>query len=326
METKLFFISLITLAYTLCLKYYLKLKKFPYRKELHVYILLLFHIIFYSVLGLILGMVFSTMSNNPESINRFSFIGACAGAIFGFLHFISKNNEEKRMKAIKSDLEWADTSWSAILLASLLMFFVIQAFKIPSGSMRMTLIEGDHLFVNKFIYGIHIPFSNGKRILEFKKVKHKDIVIFSAPESALSKTEKEKGIKKDFIKRAIGLPGDKIQIINKKVYVNDVLLDEKDTSGRIYVRFEDDPYTYPEMKIFKTQQEYQSVWEKGGFVNLPVRDNFGPVIVPPKHYFVLGDNRDRSFDSRFWGPLPDRLLKGQALIIYWPPNRIKIIK
>jgi len=248
-----------------------------------------------------------------------------AGVIMFFLsklmHYLKK--EKKNIfvtsKIYIKVLDWLDTLWSAFLLASVLMYFVIQAFKIPSGSMRTTLIEGDHLFVNKFIYGFRIPLSNGKRILPLKKVQRNDIIIFECPKSALQPDERKKGIKKDFIKRTIGLSGDKIQIINKKVYVNDKPLDEP------YVKFEDE-YIIPKINIFETQDEYQKSWEQGRFVNLPIRDNFGPIIVPKNSYFVMGDNRDRSSDSRFWGPVSDNLLKGQALVIYWPITRIKIIK
>lgn len=230
-----------------------------------------------------------------------------------------KSPKVQTSKVFTTIVDWIETIWSAVLLASVIMYFVVQAFKIPSGSMRMTLIEGDHLFVNKFIYGIRIPFSAGKKILPLRKVQRRDIVIFDCPAQALSPEEREKGIKKDFIKRAIGLPGDVVEIKNKKVFVNGQEIDES------YLNFETD-YVQPEIKLFNSQEEYQKSWELGRFVNLPVRDNLGPVKVPEKHYLVLGDNRDKSFDSRFWGPLHEKHLKGQALITYWPIPRIKIIK
>ena len=116
---------------------------------------------------------------------------------------------------IKDNLEWADTGFSAILLASVVMFFVVQAFKIPSGSMRMTFVEGDHLFVNKFIYGIPIPLTD-KKVLPMRKVTPGDIVIFRFP--AKNKDNPHYG--KDFIKRCIALEGQKVQVIDKKVYVD----------------------------------------------------------------------------------------------------------
>jgi len=218
--------------------------------------------------------------------------------------------------------EWVETGWSAVLLAALLMYFLVQAFKIPSGSMRMTLLEGDHLFVNKFIYGLHIPFTGGKRVLPIRQVQRGDIIIFRCPPAALTLAERTENIDKDFIKRCIAIGGDTVEVKNKQVYVNGSALVEP------YVNFVDDT-AYPQVKIFPSSEQYQRSWEEGGFSSLPssaVRDNFGPVIVPPGYYFAMGDNRDRSFDSRFWGPLPDKNLKGRALVLYWPPNRIRLIK
>ncbi|MFH2070290.1 MAG: signal peptidase I [Elusimicrobiota bacterium] len=222
-------------------------------------------------------------------------------------------------KVFSTALDWLETIWSSVLLASVIMYFVVQAFKIPSGSMRQTLVEGDHLFVNKFIYGFQVPLSGGKRVLPLRQIRRKDIVIFKCPPDALTPQEREKGVKKDFIKRAVGLPGDTVEIKNKKLYVNGVPVDEP------YTSFETE-YLLPNIKYFKSAGEYRKSWENGVFVNLPVRDNFGPVTVPQGCYFVLGDNRDKSFDSRFWGPLEDKYVKGQALVIYWPVSRIRVIR
>jgi len=201
------------------------------------------------------------------------------------------------------------------------MNFVVQAFKIPSGSMRPTLLEGDHLFVNKFIYGLRIPFSE-IRFLPLERVKRSEIIIFSCPPQALSPIEKEKKVKKVFIKRCIGLGGDVIEIKNKKVYLNGKELNEP-------YAFYNEKIIYPAPHFLPNPENYQKSWEEGKFTQMSggtVRDNFGPVEVPQGCYFVLGDNRDSSFDSRFWGPLPDKYLKGRALILYWPIRRIKVIK
>lgn len=218
--------------------------------------------------------------------------------------------------------EWIETGWSAVLLAAFLMFFFIQAFKIPSGSMRNTLVEGDHLFVNKFIYGFHVPLSKGKRFWPIRKVQRGDIIVFKCPPTGLSVTEKEDGIDKDFIKRCVAIGGDIVEIKDKIVYVNGEKTKEN------YTNFADD-MIFEKVKIFKENEEYQKTWESGQFASLSsevLRDNFGPVKIPPKSYFVLGDNRDRSFDSRFWGPLPDNYLKGRALLLYWPLKRLRIIR
>jgi signal peptidase I len=231
--------------------------------------------------------------------------------------------EGPRMKKLYAEiLDWVETGWSAVFLAAFLMYFLIQAFKIPSGSMRMTFLEGDHLFVNKFYYGFHIPFTDGKRIWETHQVKRGDIIVFECPQSALSLVEREKHVRKDFIKRCIALSGDIVEIKDKSLYINGKVVTEP------YIDF-DDKEVYKEIKLFSSSEQYQRTWESGKFDSLPpsiVRDNFGPVIVPPGYYFVMGDNRDRSFDSRFWGPLPDKNVKGKPVLIYWPPKRMKVLK
>lgn len=218
--------------------------------------------------------------------------------------------------------EWFETVWSAVLLASFLMFFFIQGFKIPSGSMRSTLLEGDHLFVNKFIYGFHVPMSGGVRLWQRHHVERGEIVVFICPPIAMTKEERDKNIVKEFIKRCVAVGGDTVEVKNKKLYVNGQLQDEP------YTQYVDD-MVYPPVSIFPDNETYQRAWEAGKFEPMPsyvIRDNFGPVTVPPGMYFMMGDNRDRSFDSRFWGPLPDRNVKGRPLVLYWPLSRLHMIK
>lgn len=208
-------------------------------------------------------------------------------------------------KTVNETIEWADTLIWAGVFAFFIMYFFLQAFKIPSGSMRNTFLEGDHLFVNKFIYGTRIfypSFKDGfrikmKRIWVIKKPKRGDIVVFAAPPEALEPQERAAGMKKDFVKRCIGIAGDKIEIKRKKLYLNDILQKEP------YVGFSD---------IYND--------------NIPQRDNFGPITIQTQHYFMMGDNRDNSKDSRFWGPLDEKYIKGSPLLIYWPPKRVKLIK
>jgi len=175
----------------------------------------------------------------------------------------------------------------ALILALIIRTFVIQAFKIPSESMVPTLQVGDHLFVLKFAYGLPIPFTN-KKIFEWNSPKRGDIIVFRYPEDP----------KRDFIKRTIGLPGEKILIRHKQVYINGKALDE--------------PYKI-HTDVSHNEQSPRDNWEKS-------------LIVPPNTYFMMGDNRDSSLDSRFWGPLHKDLIKGKAFIIYWPPWRIGLIK
>lgn len=167
----------------------------------------------------------------------------------------------------------------AIVLALFIRTFIIQAFKIPSGSMKETLKIGDHILVNKFIYGVKIPFSQ-TTIVPITNPKHGDIVVFKFPEDP----------KKDFIKRVIAVAGDVVEVRDKQVYVNRKLLNHD-------FGIHTDSYIFPP--------------------SVQPRDNFGPVVVPEKSLFVMGDNRDQSYDSRFWGFVDLKALKGKALMIYW---------
>ncbi|MDI6745126.1 MAG: signal peptidase I [Thermodesulfovibrionales bacterium] len=175
--------------------------------------------------------------------------------------------------------EYAKAIITALILAMLIRTFIIQAFKIPSGSMTPTLLIGDHILVNKFLYGTKIPFSD-KRSLMFKKPERGDIIVFKYPENP----------SKDFIKRVVAIEGDVIESKNKMVHVNGNKVNE--------------PYA---------QHTDSSMRPMG----IEPRDNFGPVIVPKNKYFVMGDNRDQSYDSRYWGYVDMKDIKGKALILYW---------
>jgi signal peptidase I len=179
--------------------------------------------------------------------------------------------------------EYGEALAIAFVLAVIIRFFLFQAFSIPSGSMENTLLIGDYLLVNKLSYGIRNPFTN-KVLIPIGKPQRGDVIVFIFPQDP----------SKDYIKRVIGLPGDKVQVINKKVYINNKILN---TPQARY----DDPLMMP---------------APHSPIESP-RDNFGPVEVPPNAYFVMGDNRDHSYDSRFWGFVPMRDLKGKATIIYF---------
>ncbi|MDR0978242.1 MAG: signal peptidase I [Endomicrobium sp.] len=233
-----------------------------------------------------------------------------------------KIETEASKKLLKSIYSWADTIWTALIIASFIMFFFVQAFKIPSGSMRNTLKEGDHLFVNKCFYGFKVPFKYvGKRYGALKQIKRGDVVVFQCPPEALTSDERRRGITKDFIKRCIAVGGDKVEIRDKKLYLNDVFVEE------VYAIHGDDS-VLQSFSLFRNSEDYQQAWERGSFASVPpafARDNFGPVIVPQGCYMMMGDNRDFSFDSRFWGPLPDKYIKWKAILLYWPVNRWKVI-
>lgn len=189
-------------------------------------------------------------------------------------------NEKARQKSLVR--EYSEAIIIAVLLALFIRAFVVQAFKIPSGSMKSTLLVGDHILVNKFIYGIRLPIVN-KELIHIKDPKRFDIVVFQYPVDPT----------KDFIKRVIGLPGDTVQIKDKQVYVNNQLLTE--------------PYiTHSDNKILPA--------------NISPRDNMAPIVVPSNSLFVMGDNRDESYDSRFWKFVDMNDLRGEAFIIYWSWN------
>jgi signal peptidase I len=169
-----------------------------------------------------------------------------------------------------------------IIAAVFLMFtntFVIQTFYIPSQSMEDTLLVGDHLFVNRFIYGATAAAAEQK-LLPFRQVRRGDIVVFRSP--------KEPTL--DLVKRCVAVGGDTVQVVDQQLYING-----KPVNDSSY-----------------------ALHKESGFLEAPpVRDNFGPEVVPAGQYFCMGDNRDNSYDSRFWGPLPAHLVKGRALFIYW---------
>lgn len=237
------------------------------------------------------------------------------GLKFGLQFFLVRTQDKLAVQKFAIELlDWVQTALSALWIAFLIMYFVIQAFKIPSGSMKNTLLIKDHLFVNKFVYGARLPvpfidekegFKIGEkkylnikmeRFFVAKEPKRGDVVVFAFPQDT----------SKDFVKRCIGVPGDKIEIKDKILYVNDVKQNEP------YVIHLDD-LNYPADMPFLPD-------------GLKNRDNFGPVVVPKDHFFVMGDNRDQSYDSRFWGFLQRDYLKGKAIYKFWPLKRIGAIR
>jgi signal peptidase I len=182
--------------------------------------------------------------------------------------------------------EYSEAIIIAVVSALIIRTCVIQSFKIPSGSMENTLIVGDCLLVNKFIYGIKVPFTD-LRLPSLRNPKRGDVVVFRYP---LDHAQ-------DYIKRVVGIPGDQIQIRQKQVYVNGI------------------PYHNPHELHTDTQTLPPEI---------SVRDNFGPVQVPANSYFMMGDNRDNSYDSRFWGFVDGGDLVGYAFIKFWSWDKDKL--
>ncbi|UCG77963.1 MAG: signal peptidase I [Nitrospirota bacterium] len=189
---------------------------------------------------------------------------------------------DKKQKVKKKIWEYTEAIITALVLALIIRAYVVQAFKIPSGSMIPTLVVGDHILVNKFIYGTKIPFTD-KKILAFKEPKKGDIIVFKYPENP----------KRDFIKRVIATEGDFIEGKNKVIYVNG------------------DPI----------EEEYTQHTDSS--IRFDRRDSFGPIKVPDDKIFVMGDNRDQSYDSRYWGFVEEKDVLGKAFILYWSWDRTK---
>lgn len=175
--------------------------------------------------------------------------------------------------------EYAEAIIIALILALFIRTFIVQAFKIPSGSMLPTLQIGDHILVNKFYYGLKNPFT-GSTLIPFASPKKEDIVVFKYPENPSI----------DYIKRVVATEGDRVQVKDKKLLVNGTPLVIEEA---IHLD-----------KVIQSNRESP-------------RDNFGPVTVPQHSLFVMGDNRDHSHDSRFWGFVPTKSVRGKAFIIYW---------
>ncbi|MGQ0538740.1 MAG: signal peptidase I [Gemmatimonadaceae bacterium] len=201
-------------------------------------------------------------------------------------------------------VEWAKSVSVAIVLFLLARTFVVEAFKIPSGSMEGTLLVGDFLLVNKLLYGAEVPFS-GRRLPGIRQPERGDVVVFEYPRDP----------SKHFVKRLVGLPGDTLAMREGELLVNGAPRAER------YAR-------HSEPGIDRAYEEFE--WQRNYLVRSaaargktrqaglhPSRNNWGPIVVPPRHYFMLGDNRDNSLDSRYWGFVPDTLVKGAPLFIYY---------
>jgi signal peptidase I len=182
--------------------------------------------------------------------------------------------------------EYFESICVAVILALFVRTFVVQAFKIPTGSMENNLLIGDHLLVNKFVFAPTLS-SVENTLLPIDPIRRGDVIVFKYPEQP----------DRDFIKRVIALPGETIEMRNKKVYIDGKPLDEP------YVHF-----------IFPPDDA------EGATPSLPdfdVTRSYGPVMVPERHYFMMGDNRDNSQDSRYWGFMPVEYVKGKALFVYF---------
>ena len=201
--------------------------------------------------------------------------------------------------ALRGLFEWAKSLSLALLLFVLVRSFLVEAFKIPSGSMEGTLLVGDFLLVNKLVYGAEVPFT-GKRLPAMHRPVYRDILVFQWPEDPT----------KNLVKRLVGLPGDTVAMENGVLVRNGTPQQERYAS-------------HTEPNIDSDADEFH--WQRNFLVRQaialpsyhPSRNNWGPLVVPPRSYFVLGDNRDNSLDSRYWGFVPDSLVRGRPMIVYF---------
>jgi len=199
--------------------------------------------------------------------------------------------------------EWTKSLLVAILLFLVVRSFLVEAFKIPTGSMEGTLLAGDFLLVNKLAYGADIPFSEG-RLPGYAQPVRGEVVVFLPPH--------DEG--KSYVKRVVGVPGDTLEMRDKILYVNG-LAQEEPYARRL------DPITDPGDQRMQWQLDYLASAAAGTGHYRPTRDNWGPLVVPEKRYFALGDNRDNSEDSRHWGFLEGEAIRGRPLFVYYSFER-----
>ena len=232
--------------------------------------------------------------------------------------------EETESRPANGILEVIRTWAPAIIAVLLIRTFIFEPFRIPSGSMVPTLLIGDHVVVTKFSYGVWLPFI-GKEILDIGDPERGDVIVFQFPDDDPHDLHcGSVQYRKDFIKRVVGIPGDVIQLINGRLVRNG-----QPVTTEAYIQNLDGPSRYPEPAKRLGPDSYQDVWAKHGLdreLQDMERDFFGPVRVPPGAYFAMGDNRDKSCDSRYWGPVEERFVKGKAWFIYWPPTRIRLVR
>lgn len=222
------------------------------------------------------------------------------------------------MKTPKTKKQWFIENVVSLGMALLIVFMIrssiIEAFKIPSGSMIPTLLIGDHIFVNKFAYGFKIPFSDLVTdhpiyVVKRDPPKRGDIIVFMYP--------KDESFY--YIKRVVGVPGDTVEVRNKILYINQKMVPRDLISGppadSLFKIMDDPKYTSANLDLYKEhldQADHVIMLDKTNFMG----ETHGPISVPPESLFVMGDNRDFSNDSRFWGFVPYRNVKGKAIFVW----------
>ena len=323
MEARLFLAACIMYAFTLATRWLQRKNKLTlssvFNKWHAIFLFLILTCALYVALFVMNGGLGEPYPLKKFIIGEMIVLGI---SVYGYI-IAGKANSAKQEKIIKSNLDWSNTVYFAGFVASIVMFFFIQAFKIPSASMRYTLVEGDHLFVNKATYGFRVPFTN-IRFGQFNDIKRGDIIIFQFPAKDRNQINcgDQSQYGRDFVKRVIGLPGETVEVKNGRPWING-----QELPAQEYEVYED-LSRIPEVEN-DDPELYQEIWQDhllDNYLGLELRDSFGPIVVPEGTYFVMGDNRDNSCDSRFWGPVPRENIKGKAWFIYWPLKKISLIK
>lgn len=245
----------------------------------------------------------------------------------------SEEAEEKKFKGPPKSIfrEYLESLTVTLVMALFGMTFILQAVTVPTGSMQNTILIGDYLIVNKFIFN---PGGNPLPLLPMRDIERGDIIVFKYPGNAVDpRSDRERGLIKyqiNYVKRVIGLPGEKVEFRNNQVFINDQLLPEHRIIGD-----SDDSVSALETKEFEEREpgdkwsvyySEQTVRDVASGMKLPTRRyNFGvegkPMIVPPNSFFVMGDARDDSDDGRGWGFVPRELVIGRAMFVYWSCDR-----
>ena len=325
MEARLFIIACIMYVFAYVTRQLIKKNKLSKPTAFAWWHALYLLSILHGALYLIL-FVMGGGTGEPFNWSRFS-IGSLAIIAYTIYDFIRNRHlpEKSHESLFKAALDWCNTVYFAGFVASIVMFFFLQAFKIPSASMRDTLLEGDHLFVNKTAYGIRLPFTH-KRLFE-KPIRRGDIIVFAFPADSREQINcggSQYG--RDFVKRVVGLPGDTVEVKDSRIYING-----QPAALQPYEKYDDTPRQHyaPSEVPPALAESYQILWEAHKLepvFGMFLRDQFGPVVVPENAYFAMGDNRDNSCDSRFWGPVPKQNIKGKAWLLHWPPSRMGFVK
>ena len=209
--------------------------------------------------------------------------------------------------------QYVESIGTVVFVALCLRSFVVEAYQIPSGSMIPTLQVGDHIFVNKLIYGVRIPFTEIKFATHYREPQRGEIIVFTHPRQH----------DEDLIKRVVAVGGDEVSVRDNVVYVNGKPVARKDEGEKRY-------WDYDEATAQWSEKDAEAFTQKIGLAafttlqdphrspsNYGLPSNYGPVTVPPGKLFVMGDNRDNSSDSRFWGFVPLNLVRGRAMVVWW---------